>query len=195
MLSEPILVVAMVTQALEDLHVPYFVGGSLASSKYGLPRATQDVDLIADLRPHHVAPLVTLLSSEFYAEADAIRAAIRSRASFNLIHLLTAYKVDIFVVRADAWSREEMARRRAEQIDIGEKRVMLYFCSPEDVILHKLEWYRAGGGVSDRQWNDVLGVLKVQAEALDVAYLRHWAADLGLGELLEQALHDAGRAP
>jgi hypothetical protein len=195
MLSEPILVVAKVAQVLEDLHVPYFVGGSLASSNYGIPRTTQDVDLIADLRPQHVASLVTALSAEFYAEADAIRAAIRSRASFNLIHLPTLYKVDIFVTRADAWAREEMARRRAEQIDVGEEVVTLHFCSPEDAILHKLEWYRAGGRVSDRQWSDVLGVLKVQTATLDVAYLRHWAADLGLSELLEQALRDAGGAP
>jgi hypothetical protein len=194
MQAEPILVVAKVAQALEGLHVPYFVGGSLASSTFGLPRATQDVDLIADLRPKHVSSLVTTLGTEFHAEADAIRDAILRRSSFNLIHLPTLYKVDVFVSQSDPWAREEMTRRREQQIDLGADIVTLYLCSPEDTILHKLQWYRAGGGVSDRQWSDVLGVLKVQTNALDRIYLRYWAGELGLTELLEQAFRDAGQA-
>lgn len=87
-----------------------------------------------------------------------------------------------------------MTRRREEQIGLGEDVVTLYLCSPEDTILHKLQWYRAGGGVSDRQWSDVLGVLKVQTNALDRTYLRYWSGELGLTELLEQAFRDAGQA-
>jgi hypothetical protein len=193
MLSDPVLAVASVVRALEGLHVPYQVGGSLASSIYGIPRATQDVDLVAQLRREHVAPLVAALGTEFYADAEMIVDAIQHRSSFNVIHLPTNYKVDIFLLQPGAWGREEMARRRAEQIGEGDDTVTLYFSSPEDTILHKLEWFRAGGGVSDRQWGDVLGVLKVQGNGLDFAYLRRWAAELGLTELLSRALIDAGQ--
>jgi hypothetical protein len=195
MLPVAIQVAARVARVLEELHVAYLVGGSLASSTYGIPRSTQDVDLVADLRQQHIVPLLSALETEFYIDADRVREAIRDRTSFNVIHLGTMYKADIFVVQSAPWSREELARRRAERVGADEDAISLYFCSPEDTILHKLDWYRAGGRVSDRQWNDVLGVLKVQAKTLDLAYLRRWAADLGLTDLLEQALHDAGRAP
>jgi hypothetical protein len=193
MLPVPVQVAARVARALENLHVVYLVGGSLASSTYGIPRTTQDVDLVADLRPEHIAPLVSALADEFYVDADRVRDAVRDRASFNVIHLPTMYKADIFVVQPDPWAREELARRRTERVGTGEDAICLYFCSPEDAVLHKLEWYRAGGGVSERQWNDVLGVLKVQAEALDQDYLRHWSTELGLTDLLNRALQDTGR--
>jgi hypothetical protein len=194
MLAEPLLVVARVARVLDELGVPYLIGGSLASSTFGVPRATQDVDVVADLRQKHVEALVAELRPEFYIDAGMVRDAIRRRSSFNVIHLATAYKVDVFLVQSSPWARHELGRRRREQIGDGEDAVALEFSSPEDIILHKLDWYRQGGGVSDRQWGDVLGVLKVQGQALDFAYLREWAAELGLTDLLEQALCDAGPA-
>ena len=195
MLAPPLLVVVKVAEALEGLRVPYLVGGSLASSTYGLPRATQDVDVVADLRQQHVADLLDALGPEFYADEEPIREAIRTRSSFNVIYLPTMFKVDIFSVGPGPWAREEMARRRLERIGDEEDGASLYFCSPEDTVLHKLEWYRAGGAVSDRQWSDILGVLKVQAKALDLEYMRYWAVDLGLDRLLDQALREAGTVP
>jgi hypothetical protein len=191
MLPDPIQVVAQVARALEEIGIPYLVGGSLASSRYGLPRTTQDIDLVVDLREAQVSSLVRALQDEFYIDAGMIREAIRHRSSFNVIHLQAAYKVDLFLHKADPWAQQEMARRRAEPIG-PEGRVTLYFCSPEDIILHKLDWYGLGGGISDRQWNDILGVLKVQAGAIEADYLRHWASELGLTALLDRALHEAG---
>jgi hypothetical protein len=195
MIALPLLVVVKVARALESLKVPYLIGGSLASSTYGMPRATQDVDVVADLKQEHVVPLIDALGPEFYADVEPIREAIRTRSSFNLIHLSTMYKVDVFSVGSEPWAREEMARRRLEQIGPEGNEISLYFCSPEDTILHKLAWYRAGGGVSDRQWGDILGVIKVQADTLDVGYMRRWAAESDLSHLLEQALQEAGMPP
>jgi hypothetical protein len=149
------------------------------------------VDLIADLQPKHVPALLAALGDEFYIDADMVREAIRHRSSFNAIYLQTMYKVDVFLPRADLWARQELARRRTETVGSGGDAVTLHFCSPEDIVLHKLDWYRLGGGVSDRQWNDVLGVLKVQASALEGAYLRHWASELGLTDLLNRAAREA----
>lgn len=160
MFSEPLAVVARIAGVFDDLAVPYLVGGSLASSVYGVPRATQDVDLVADIRAEHVDRFTTHLQGDFYVDADMIRDAIARRASFNVVHLPTMFKADIFVLRADAWSREEMRRARVELPSIDARDVSIRFATPEDTLLHKLIWYKLGNEVSDRQWSDILGVLR-----------------------------------
>ncbi|MBN1946663.1 MAG: hypothetical protein JW797_13395 [Bradymonadales bacterium] len=187
MLSEPLLVVVRIATVFDRLQIPYLVGGSLASSLYGIPRATQDVDLVAGLDSPRVEPLTTALRSDFYVDAEMIQDAIRRRSSFNVIHLETMFKVDIFVQRDDAWSCEEMARARMVPIETEEGLVSIRFASPEDMLLHKPVWYRLGNQVSDRQWSDVLGILKVQGEWLDTDYLDRWAPLLKVDDLLGQA--------
>lgn len=187
MLSEPILVVACIVRAFDSLGVPYVVGGSLASSVYGIPRATQDVDLVADLQIPHADMLERLLSGDFYVDADMIREAILKRASFNVIHLATMFKADVFVMKRDAWAREEMARARQEHFDGPEGSIAVRFASPEDTLLHKLVWFRLGNEISDRQWSDILGVLKVQGTLLDDTYLDRWAPLLDVADLLARA--------
>lgn len=167
--------------------IRYLVGGSVASSLYGIPRATQDVDLVADIRPSHVDAMVGALEGEFYIDADMIRDAIRRRASFNVIHLATMFKADVFALQGDAWSREEMARARREELDLPGGKVSIRFASPEDTLLHKMVWYKLGNQVSDRQWGDILGVLKVQGDSLDHTYLDHWAPLLDVMDLLLRA--------
>ena len=186
MLAEPIAVALQVGQALDALGVAWLVGGSVASSLHGIPRATQDIDLVADLDTSHIAPLVDALQAEFYIDADMIRDAIRRRAAFNLIHLATMTKVDIFILGRDLLSTAEMSRRL--HIEIDEQGHHLPLASPEDIILQKLDWYRRGEHISERQWRDVLGVLKVRGQDLDLAYLREQATAAGLAELLDSAL-------
>ncbi|CAN5777879.1 hypothetical protein BH23GEM3_BH23GEM3_04270 [soil metagenome] len=173
-------------ETLDRLGVPYLVGGSLASSLHGIPRATQDVDLVASLRPEHVAPLVAALEGEFYLDALAIREAVRQQASFNVIHLETMFKADIFVAGDDAVTREEMARRQRFMI-YEEPRRELVVASPEDIVIQKLHWFRLGDEASERQWNDALGVIKVQGPQLDRGYLDRIARLMGVEHLLERA--------
>ena len=156
-LSEPIEVTLHVAKALADLGVRYLVGGSLASSLHGIPRATQDVDIVADLALRHVENLSSALKDAFYVDADMMRDAIRRGASFNVIHLATMFKVDIFVLGRDELSREEMARRQVHRVG-NLREHELYVASPEDVVVQKLAWYRKGDQISERQWNDLLGV-------------------------------------
>jgi hypothetical protein len=185
-----IRVVLQVVGVLEELGVPYAIGGSLSSSAHGIMRATMDADIIADLQPEHIQPFLAALSSDFYADEATIRDAIYRRSSFNLIHYQTAFKVDIFIPKLRPFDQMQLIRRTPVVMgaDPGQR---VYLTSPEDIILAKLEWYRMGGEVSDRQWQDVIGVLTVRADDLDLDYLHHWADQLGVRDLLERALAEA----
>ena len=181
-----------VVRAFEKLGVLYYISGSVASSAYGMPRATLDVDLVSDLKPQHVRPLVKTLKSAYFIDEAMILDAIQRRSSFNLIHLETMLKVDVFIIKDNSYHREAFQRKIKDTLDENQGAIEFYLASPEDIILNKLEWFHLGGEVSERQWDDVLGVLKVQRGLLDMEYLRHWAAELKVAELLEQAFRDAG---
>jgi hypothetical protein len=190
-LGDALDVTLEVVQALQVLEIPYLLGGSLASSFYGIPRATQDADIAADLAAHHVPPLVSMLRDRFYLDQERALQAVRRRTSFNLIHLGTNLKVDVFVLDDQAFSRSEMARRRSFPMS-GDTNVTFQVASPEDVVLQKLRWFRLGGEVSQQQWSDLLGVLKVQRSRLDSDYLARWSAQLGVDDLLAKAVGEAG---
>jgi hypothetical protein len=190
MQGEATRITLLVTQTLERLDIPYAVGGSLASSLHGVMRSTLDVDIVADMKLEHIQPLVDALSKEFYADDEMMRGAIEHHSSFNLIHYETAFKVDIFTRKTRAFDGMQLKRRRTSIIATDPDQ-SVYVTSPEDTILAKLEWYRMGGEVSDRQWRDILGVLKTRAGELDLAYLRKWAGELKVSDLLERALKEA----
>jgi hypothetical protein len=190
MVPEPITVTLQVTDALETSGVNYFIGGSLASAIYGISRATMDVDIIADLRPEQIETFTALLGSAFYVDEEMIQAAVQHQSSFNLIHRETLLKVDIFIHKTRPYDQEQFARR-VHQVLSAELDHFAYVASAEDTILSKLEWYRMGGEVSERQWRDVQSILKVQGNRLDQAYLRHWAAQLGISDLLERAIAES----
>jgi hypothetical protein len=180
-----------VVDALEELGVPYYVGGSLASSAHGMARSSIDADVVTDLGPAHVAPQVRALERTYYASEERIDAAIQARRSFNLIPLETMFKVDVFVTKGRPFDRQAFARARRQTLeDVPEARGFLV-ASPEDTILAKLEWFRAGGESSQKQWADVIGVLRTGGDGLDRAYLRRWASAIGVEDLLERALRDA----
>lgn len=187
--SEAIRVTLLVTTLLDQLGVPYVIGGSMASIIHGMLRTTMDVDIVADVRSEHVPFLVTELQDAFYVDEPMIRQAIQRRSSFNLIHLSTMFKVDIFVPKGRPFDRQQLDRRISEQMD-AEGKAQLWVLSAEDVILAKLEWFRLGGEVSERQWRDILGVMKTQQSALDKDYLRQWAEALAVSDLMERALQE-----
>lgn len=179
-----------VVEALESLGVPYYVGGSVASSVTGVARATLDVDLVAALRLEHAVPLAAALAEHYYVDAEMIASTVQRCTSFNVIHLATMFKVDVFVPEDTPFSRANMQRRLS--LEVPEVGRTLYICAPEDMVLHKLLWYRAGSGISERQWYDLQGILRLQAPTLDRGYLGHWAAVLDLTALLRRALDEAG---
>ena len=181
-----------VVRAFEDLGIRYRIGGSVASSAYGIARATLDVDLVADFGENQVHSFVDRIREWYYVDEDRVRDAIARRSSFNIIHLESMIKVDVFIMNPHPYDQDAFARARLEKLEESESSRRHYLSSPEDVILNKLGWYRQGGCGSERQWNDVLGVLKVQQSSLDWEYLGRWAGELHLADLLSRALKDAG---
>jgi hypothetical protein len=174
---------------LDRMEIPYEVGGSVASSAYGIPRTTMDADLVTDLRPEQIDEFAAMLVPDFYADAGVMRDAIARGCSFNLIHYASAYKFDLFPLRKDAYSQTEFGRRHHTEVrSFGSEPIECAVATPEDTILRKLEWYRAGGETSERQWNDLRGVLKISGSLLDRAYMRQWAPVLKVDDLLERLL-------
>ena len=179
-----------VIDVFASLAVRYCVGGSVASSFTGVARATLDVDLVAELKAAHAAPFTAALEHDYYVDLEMVQEAIRNHRSFNLIHLATMFKVDVFIMEPSVFARENMRRRIG--LEVPEIQRVLYFTSPEDIVLHKLLWYAMGDGVSDRQWYDLQGVLRLQTTRLDLVYMHGWANQLGLSALLHRALDEAG---
>lgn len=173
----------------EANQIQYHIGGSVASSAHGIPRTTIDVDLVADIKPHHVEKMVQSLQPVYYIDATMILSAINNQTSFNLIHLETIIKIDIFILKQDAFDQKVMSRAVEGNLNIGEtESFQVRFSSPEDIILHKLVWFRMGGEQSERQWKDILGVLKIQRDSLDFEYMQIWAKQIKVNDLLERAL-------
>jgi len=182
---DPIAVALAVTRALDALGVANTIGGSIASSYAGEPRSTIDIDIVAAIEISHVPALVAALSPDFYIDADAIHRAVRDRSSANLIHHASTLKVDLFIAGGTPLDMQQLARRQT--VSVGEHGTIGVH-PPEDILLQKLRWYRLGGEVSDRQWRDILGIIRVQAEHLDRDYLKHNAPVLGVADLLNRAL-------
>jgi len=180
-----------VIKAFKSLGIEYYIGGSVASSAYGVARSTLDVDMVANMNSDQAKALEEILEKEFFIDVDTINKAIAHHSSFNIIHLETMLKIDVFIHRDEPFSNRVFMRREEKYIseDIQEK---FCFPSPEDIILIKLDWYKSYGESLTHQWNDILGVLKVQGGKLDLDYLKMWAKELGVSELLERAFVDVG---
>ncbi len=190
MQNEPIEVTLKVTGVLEKLGVPYLIGGSLASTLYGMVRTTQDSDIITEMRSEHIQPFIAALEGEFYIDDEMIAESILQNSSFNIIHRESMFKVDVFIPRARPFQQSQLARVQRQTFQL-ETVLSANFASAEDTILSKLEWYRLGGEVSERQWRDILGVLKTRAGELDLGYLGQWANELKVSDLLERVLKES----
>jgi hypothetical protein len=188
-LEETIDVAITLTKALDELGIRYVIGGSLASSVHGVPRSTNDIDLLVELPGSAVDAFVSALGPTFYVDRDMVVDAIRRRASFNIIHLETMFKADLFVSDRRPLLLEEM--ERGETVELGENRSPVRVCSGEDIVVQKLDWFEKGGRVSDRQWKDLIGVLEIRGRSLDLDYIQRWARELDLGELVDKALAEA----
>ena len=181
--SNPSACLLEVIRILDRLGIRYALGGSMASSIHGKPRFTHDADLSADLPMEKVQAFLDSLDVAYYLSRDAVMLAIQEHGSFNIIHTSSGFKLDVFLCVKTEFENAMYARR--QQASVGGETV--FVMSAEDILLYKLDWFRRGGEISDRQWSDILGVLQVQGNRLDQTYLETWAASLGVADLLRKA--------
>jgi hypothetical protein len=175
-----------VAELLERLGIPYHVGGSIASSAHGMYRASADIDFVIDPTGDQLEALARALEPEFYVSRSAMAEALSGRSMFNAIHDQTSFKIDFFIKGAAPFDAEEL-RRSIRQVVGDDQGHAVLLKSPEDTILRKLEWFRRGGEVSDRQRRDVHSILAAARGKLDETYLDRWARELGITDLLERA--------
>lgn len=190
-LPEAFRILLRVIDVFEELGADYHVGGSYASSVHGVPRQTQDIDLVLEMGHDKIDEFASRLEGEFYLDRDSLHRAVSDKSSANLIHLETGVKIDLFIHGDTPYDKEEFARARPEILWFDpERRVKVK--TAEDTILRKLQWYRLGGEISDRQWNDVLGIIRAQRDTLDIDYLRHWSGVLAVEDLFARAWSQPG---
>jgi hypothetical protein len=184
-MENPLVVLFRLADDFDSLGIDYVVVGSVASSVHGEYRASGDIDIVADIRPEDIEPLVAALKEDFYIDDLSVRQAVARGRKFNVIHLTAIFKADIFVP-ATSLGKQQLARRQLYKLDphLPEE---IWIASAEDTILGKLHWYRIGGEVSELQWRDVRGIIGTRGDQLDFDYLRRWAERLGIHDLLERA--------
>jgi hypothetical protein len=179
-----------VIEILDQIEIDYVLGGSLASSTFGEPRATNDVDIAVVLTATQLNPLIHEFRSKGYYVAERSAAeAISQHSSFNIIHP-SGLKADLFVIGDGVLDQLQIRRRARVELPTKPPRE-IWVTSPSDQILRKLEWYRLGQETSDRQWRDILGLIKAQHTAIDLVELRSNARQVELVELLQRALDAA----
>jgi hypothetical protein len=177
-----------VINILDKLNISYFISGSLASSAYGLARATLDIDIVISLQAQQIKPLVNHLKDHYYIDSKMISDALKKKTSFNILHLNTMLKIDFFIPEKNSYSQTVFERKKIDTLQDTPGSRKIYLISPEDIILNKLVWYKSGNQISEKQWSDVIGVIKIQGNDLDRTYLKKWSTYLDIRYLLEKAL-------
>lgn len=172
-------------ELLDRAGIPYMICGSVAASFYGTPRATNDIDLVIAPEPSQLDKLLELLRTDYYADPQAARQALRARSAFNVIDPQSGWKADLIVKRARPYSEAEFQRRQA----VAAMGATFFLVAPEDAILRKLEWAKESG--SERQFGDALSVALVQKDNLNKAYMQEWSRNLGLEDLMARLLAEA----
>lgn len=190
MVTEPTRVLLELARALGELGVRYAIGGSVASSRHGEIRATQDIDVLVELDVRTARALRAALGDDYHLEPAAAEAALMAGGTFSAVHLGELMKVDFFVATDEKLHRLQLEHREPVSLVAGEPDV--YFASAEDTILAKLVWFQRSDRVLERQVRDVVGILKAKGSHLDLGYLSRAAFALGVADLLGRALEDAG---
>jgi hypothetical protein len=184
---DPLSVAAEITAVLEELRIPYVIGGSVAASLLGEPRSTLDLDIMIDCGADQTRELATRLSETCYVDEETAVDAARMRRSFNAIHLATSLKIDFFFAEDSEFARGILARRTRTSVG----GVEMFFYSAPDLIVRKLLWFRLADETSERQWRDVVGLLRMNRGRLNAAGLRVTAVQAGVADLLDTALEES----
>jgi len=180
-----------VVGVFERLGIPYLITGSVAAMAFGEPRLTNDIDIVAAIDEKHVKDLVmSFPSDEFYISEEMVREAIHRQGQFNIFHPESGIKVDVIIKQDTPFDNSRF--ERLLRIYPAES-YQANFAAPEDVIIKKMEYYKAGG--SEKHLRDITGILKISGETVDWAYITKWAKCLDLTEVWGAVQEKLGRKP
>jgi hypothetical protein len=180
---EQLKLIQLLVDRIGTLGIRYFITGSIASSYYGIPRYTHDIDVVVAISKQDAEEIVRLFSGEGYISQEGIRDALSGTGMFNFIHAETGLKVDFWIDLGEPFTKSCFARARQVELSEG---FWVMMGSPEDVLLHKVYWDHLMP--SERQLRDAQGILSVLGEKLDVAYIEKWAKDLGIKDRIQRLL-------
>jgi hypothetical protein len=175
---------------LEKLQIPYYIQGTIANSFYGMQRATFEVDVVADFYLEQVGDLQEQLKPFYAIDVQVMRDATCLRTYFKVVHIESLIMVKVLL--SQMFDFERQMYQRVQHHKLSEDCQPVCVASPEDIILTQLRQYRIEGESADDQWNEILGVLKVQGTGLDFVYLEQWAQKLEIVDLLRKGYVDAG---
>ncbi|MBO1225633.1 MAG: hypothetical protein JYX80_14520 [Candidatus Scalindua sediminis] len=174
----------LIIKVFESLKIPYMITGSQASAYYGEPRFTRDIDVVTELKEEQVDDFSRFFpGNEFYCDKEMIKAEIKRRGQFNIIHSTSGLKIDIILTKATPFSKTEFSRRKPGSVSPEQE---AYFASPEDVIIKKMDFYREGG--SEKHLRDITGILKISSDIIDIDYITKWADSLSLRDIWDAIL-------
>jgi hypothetical protein len=180
---EQLKLIQLVVDRIEKLAIPYFITGSIASSYYGIPRYTHDIDVVVTISKQDATEIIRLFSGEGYISQEGIRDALSGTGMFNFIHSETGLKVDFWIDRGEPFTKSCFARAR--QVELTES-FWVMMASPEDVLLHKVYWDYLMP--SERQLRDAQGIFSVLGQELDEAYMEKWAKELKIEDKMKSLL-------
>ena len=185
---EQLKVIRLVVDRIEKLGIPYFITGSIASSYYGIPRYTHDVDVVVTISEKDIRAIVRLFEGDGYLSQEGIQDALSRTGMFNFIHMESGLKVDFWIDRGEPFTKSCFQRVRRVEISDG---LWVKMASSEDVLLHKVYWDHLTP--SERQIRDAQGIIAVQGVKLDIRYIEEWAKKLAIEDKMKEVLF--GRKP
>ena len=180
----------------DELNVSHYLGGSIASSVYGMQQLAKDIDLVADLHEHMLPSLFALSRHGYLVDEDEVQQAFQAKTSFSLIHLDSLMKIDVILPKHDGF--DIAMRPLVTQYILDKRYPPFHVASVNEMILFKLHRYNqhellhTDGMHDDAEWNDILGMLKVQGPNLNLTLLEQWTKDLAIEDTWQQALIDSG---
>ena len=185
---EQLEVIRLVVDRIEKLGIPYFITGSIASSYYGIPRYTHDVDVVVTISEKDISAIIRLFEGDGYLSQEGIQDALSRTGMFNFIHMESGLKVDFWIDRGEPFTKSCFQRVRRVEISDG---LWVKMASSEDVLLHKVYWDHLTS--SERQIRDAQGIIAVQGVKLDIRYIEEWAKKLAIEDKMKEVLF--GRKP
>jgi hypothetical protein len=179
-MNDELEVLKVVTERLNRTNIPYMVSGSMAANYYTVPRMTRDIDIVVELKETDIDKFIDLFAGDFYVDKEMIKKEVCRRGMFNLIHSQFVIKIDFIVKESSPYQDTAFSRKR----EVSIKSSPVWFISPEDLIISKLNW--AKDSHSEIQMKDVRNLMET-VDNLDLKYIDKWISQLGLEKIYTEA--------